>query len=78
MTTTKSDASLSGSTITIQGRLSLATWIMNRPPTMLGSNAVARSSIARMSTSVTAIATEQPINCSRRRERRVAATEDIE
>src|SRR5712691_3151280 len=53
VTTTRTDASLSGSTITIHGRLFLATWIMNRPSTTLGSNPVARSSIARTSTSVT-------------------------
>src|SRR5258705_13738390 len=46
VTTTKSDASLSGSTITIHGRLFLATRIMNRRSTVRGSNAVDASSIA--------------------------------
>ena len=64
----KSDASLSGSTITIHGRLSLATRIMNRPSTTLASNAVARSSIARTSTSVYAALFHAQFGVRRERE----------
>ena len=55
VTITKSDASLSGSTITIHGRLLFRLWIMNRPSTTLGSNAVARSSIAVLRNNISPI-----------------------